>query len=191
MATYELVAMFGRVLLATTLVVAGVGKLRGRAAFAAFADTLADLGWRSRRWRRAAAAILPPAELSSAVLLAVPAAGISGYVTALALLLAMTITAGVAPRRGTQPRCRCFGRAEESMGVSTLIRNGVLVLAGAAGLAGALASAGRSGPAAVQVLGIGGGLLGAVVIVYWADLGYLLRSRPAHTPGDTRRRVTS
>lgn len=188
MATYELVAIFGRVLLTATLVVAAVGKLRSRAAFEAFAETLRDLGWRSPWSRRVAAALLPLAELGSAALLAVPAAGIWGYVAALVLLLAMTAVAGVALRRGRRLRCRCFGRAEESIGASTLIRNGVLMLGGLAGLASALASAGRPGPAAAQVLGAGAGLLGAVVIVYWADLGYLLRMRPAR---QTRPRATS
>jgi Methylamine utilisation protein MauE len=187
-ATYELIAVFGRVLLAATLAVAGLGKLRGRAAFAAFADTLRDLGWRSEARRHAAAAALPAAELGSASLLAAPPAGIWGYAAALVLLLAMTAAAAAAVKRGRRPRCRCFGRAEERMGVSTLIRNGVLVSAGTAGLAGALASAGRPVSPAVEVLGAGGGLLGAAVIVYWADLGYLLRSRPAR---DTRRRATS
>jgi hypothetical protein len=185
MATYELIAVFGRVLLATTLAVAGLGKLRGRAAFA---DTLRDLGWRSEARRHAAAAALPAAELGTATLLAVPPAGIWGYAAALALLLAMTATAATAVKRGRRPPCRCFGRAEERLGVSTLIRNSALVSAGTAGLTGALASAGGPGSPAVEVLGVGGGLLGAAVIVYWADLGYLLRSRPNR---DTRRRATS
>lgn len=188
MATYELVAVFARVLLAATLAVAGLGKLRGRAAFAAFADTLRDLGWRSEAYRRVTATALPAAELGSALLLAVWAAGIWGYAAALVLLLAMTATAATAVKRGRRLRCRCFGRAEERMGASTLIRNGVLVLAGMAGLAAALASSGRSGSAAVEVLGVGGGLLAAAMIVYWADLGYLLRGRRTL---DTRRRATS
>jgi hypothetical protein len=190
-ATYELVTMFGRVLLAATLVVAAVGKLRSQVAFAAFADSLSDLGWRSQWQRRLAAALLPAAELGSAALLAVPASRIWGYVAALVLLLAVTAITGAALKRGRRLRCRCFGRAEETMGVSTLIRNLVLVMAGAAGLASALASAGRAGPAAGQVLGVGAGLLGAVVIVYWADLGYLLRPGPAQPGRDTRPRATS
>jgi Methylamine utilisation protein MauE len=186
--TYELVAVFGRVLLAATFAVAGIGKLRGRAAFAAFAQTLRDLGWRSEAGRWVAAAALPAAELGSASLLVVPGAGIWGYVAGLVLLFAMTATAATAVRRGARLRCRCFGRAEERIGVSTLIRNGMLVSAGAAGLAGALASASRPGSITVEVLGVSAGLLGTTVIVYWADLGYLLRSRPTR---DTRRRATS
>jgi uncharacterized membrane protein YphA (DoxX/SURF4 family) len=191
-ATYELVAVFGRVLLAATLAVAGLGKLRGRAAFAAFAATLRDLGWRSQAWRRAASAALPAAELGSASLLAAPAAGIWGYAAALALLLTMTVMAATALKHGRRPRCRCFGRAEERIGISTLIRNGVLVSAGTAGLAGALASSGRPGSPAMDVLGVGGGLLGAAVIVNWADVGYLLRSRPSSRPSrDAGRKATS
>jgi len=177
--TYELIAVFGRVLLAVTLAVAGLSKLRGRAALAAFAETLQDLGWRSQPARRAAAVALPCAELGSAALLVVPPAAIWGYGAALVLLAAMTATAGAAVRRGKRLRCRCFGRAEEPIGASTLTRNGVLVAAGLVGLAAAFASAGRSGPPAAEVMGAGAGLLGAAVIVYWADLGYLLRSRPA------------
>jgi hypothetical protein len=180
--------MFGRVLLAATLVVAGYGKLRSRTALAAFAETLRDLGWRSEVRRRAAAVVLPVAELGSALLLVVPSAEIWGYAAALVVLTAMTATAGAAVKRGRQLRCRCFGRADEPIGTSTLIRNGVLVAAGAAGLAGTIVSAGRPGSPALAVLGVGGGLLAAAVIVYWADLGYLLLGRPAR---DTRRRVTS
>jgi hypothetical protein len=186
MMAYQLAAVFGRVLLAATLAVASLGKLRGRAAFAAFADTLRDLGWRSDARRRAAAAALPLAEFGSAVLLAAPA-GIWGYAAALALLLTMTATAATAVRRGRRLRCRCFGRAEENIGVSTLIRNGVLMLAGAAGLAGALAAVGRPDSPAVQVLGAGGALFATVAIVYWSDLAYLLGSAPAR---DTPRRAT-
>ncbi|HET7012671.1 MAG TPA: MauE/DoxX family redox-associated membrane protein [Streptosporangiaceae bacterium] len=182
MLTYELIAMFGRVLLAVTLAVAGLGKLRSRAAFDAFAETFGDLGWRSGPGRRAAAAALPGAELGSAVLLAVPPTLIWGYAAALTLLAAMTATAAMAVKRGRRVRCRCFGLAEESIGASTLTRNTVLVAAGLAGLAGALASAGRAGSPAAQVLGAGLGLIGAAVIVYWAELGYLLRGRPT-APG--------
>jgi methylamine utilization protein MauE len=177
--TYELIAVFGRVLLAVTLAVAGVGKLRSAVAFAAFAETLQDLGWRSPPARRAAAAALSCAELGSAALLAVPPAAIWGYAAALVLLGAMTAVAAAAVKRGRRLRCRCFGRAEEPIGASTLTRNGLLVAAGLAGLAAAVASAGRPGPPAGQVLGAGAGLLGAAVIVYWADLGYLLHGRPA------------
>jgi hypothetical protein len=62
-----------------------------------------------------------------------------------------------------------------------------VVSAGAAGLAGALVSTGRPGSPAVQVLGVGSGLLGAAVIVYWADLSYLLSGRP----GDNDRSADS
>lgn len=179
MLTFELIAVFGRVLLAVTLAVAGLGKLRSRTAFAAFAETLQDLGWRSPPGRRAAAAALSCAELGSAALLAVPSAASWGYAAALVLLAAMTAAAAVAVKRGRRLRCRCFGRAEEPIGASTLTRNGVLVAAGLAGLAATLASAGRSMPPAAEVLGAGAGLLGAAVIVYWADLGYLLHGRPA------------
>lgn len=188
MVTYELVAMFGRVLLAATLAVAGLGKLRGRASFAAFADTLRDLGWRSAACRRLAAAALPLAELGSALLLAAWLAGIWGYAAALVLLLVMTAVAATAVRRGRRLRCRCFGRTEERIGVSTLIRNGVLMLAGTAGLGAAIASSSRSGSPAVEVLGAGSGLLAAAMIVYWADLGYLLRGRRKLV---TRRRAAS
>lgn len=179
MPTYELIAMFGRVLLAVTLAVAGLGKLRSRAAFGAFADTFGDLGWRSQSARRAAAAALPCAELGSAALLAVPLTVIWGYAAALMLLAAMTATAAVAIKRGRRLRCRCFGLAEEPIGASTLIRNAVLVVAGLAGLAASLASAGQTGSPAAEVLGAAVGLIGAPVIVYWADLGYLLSGRPA------------
>jgi hypothetical protein len=183
MMAYQLAAVFGRVLLAATLVVASLGKLRGRAAFA---DTLRDLGWHSDARRRAAAAALPLAEFGAAVLLAAPPAGIWGYAAALALLLSMTATAATAVRRGRRLRCRCFGRAEENIGVSTLIRNGVLMLAGAAGLAGTLAAAGRPDSPVVWVLGAGGALFATVAIVYWSELAYLLGSAPAR---DARRRV--
>jgi methylamine utilization protein MauE len=177
--TYELIAVFGRVLLAVTLAVAGLGKLRSRAVFAAFAETLRDLGWRSQAGRRAAAAALPCAELGAAALLAVSPAAIWGYAAALVLLAAMTAAAAAAVMRGRRLRCRCFGRAEEPIGASALTRNGVLVAAGLAGLAAAFASAGRSGSPAAEVVGAAAGLLGAAVIVYWPDVGYLLRRRPA------------
>ena len=179
MLTFELIAMFGRVLLVVTLAVAGLSKLRSRAALSSFAETFGDLGWRSRPGRRAAAVAVPCAEVGSAALVAAPPTVIWGYATALMLLAVMTATAAAAVKRGRQLRCRCFGLAEESIGASTLTRNAVLVAAGLAGLAAALASAGRTGPPAAEVLGAGFGLLGAAVIVYWADLGYLLHGRPA------------
>jgi hypothetical protein len=175
-ATYELIAVLGRVLLAVTLAVAALGKLRGRAAFA---GTLQELGWRSESRRRAAAVALPAAELGAAVLLAAPPTVIWGYAAALALLLAMTTAAATAVKRGRRPPCRCFGRGEERIGGGTLIRNGVLMLAGTAGLAGALASAGHPASPAAEVLGAGVGLFAATLIVYGAEVGYLLRSRTA------------
>ncbi len=178
MVTAEFIATFGRVMIAATMVVAGLSKLRGRAAYAAYAASLQGRRWRSETRQKGAAAALPPAELASALLLAVPATVSWGYDAALVLLLGITATAIMAVRSGRHVRCRCFGRAEESIGVSTLIRNAVLMSAGAAGLAGALVSAGRPGSPAVQVLAVGSGLLGAAVIVYWADLTYLLSGRP-------------
>ncbi|MDQ6615861.1 MAG: methylamine utilization protein MauE [Actinomycetota bacterium] len=73
------------------------------------------------------AAVLPFAELASAVALLVTATALAGAIGALALLggfiTAITLNLG----RGRQPDCRCFGQLHSApVGWNTLVRNGAL-----------------------------------------------------------------
>ena len=117
--------LLARLVLAGVFVVAGVTKL---ADLPGSRKAMREFGLPERLSAPAGLA-LPLAELAVAVLLVPEATAWWGALGALALLLAFIGGIANVMRQGRTPDCHCFGQlSSEPVGVSTLVRNGVLAL---------------------------------------------------------------
>lgn len=168
-----------RGLLAAVFLLAVVGKVRTRAAFAAFAGSLADVSLLPARARRAAAVAVVAAETATAVLLAVPltAAAVAGFALAFGLLAGFAGAVWLSLRRGDRIRCLCFGSEAGPMDRGHVLRNSVLAAVALVGLISSLTSGAGAAPAPAGVLAAAGAgaALGAL-LTRWDDLRYLLSS---------------
>jgi methylamine utilization protein MauE len=155
--------LLARGALAGVFLLAAVTKLSDRLAFS---ETIADFGVPGS-WARPLAVALPVAELGVALLLLIPATAPGGALAAIALLLLLSLAAGIALSQGRTEDCHCFGQIRPSpLGATTLIRNALLTL-----LAGAVAVAGP-GEAAVGNPLEAVGLAGVALLVAGAMRGY-------------------
>jgi hypothetical protein len=161
-----------RVVLGVVFAVAFGSKLRSRAAYAEFADSLSDIGWLRGPVRTAAAAAVPVAEGAVVVLLALPWTVLDGMAIALLLLVVFTAVTSREAARGHRVLCRCFGAGTARIGPTQIARNVLLAAAAAAGLIIEPGSHGGAGAAGL-VAAIGIALLAALAVIRWDDLAYL------------------
>ncbi|MEO7734526.1 MAG: MauE/DoxX family redox-associated membrane protein [Kofleriaceae bacterium] len=155
----------GRIALATVFVVAATSKLRSRAAFHDFLESLPGFGVPAAR---SIGAALVLAELGAAgALVGWPRVGGS-----LAALLLTGFSAGIVRVLGRpEPvQCRCFGASRSIVGRSHLVRNLVL-----AALAVAVAVADRDAArASLELLAATAGGLGlGLLVTRWDDLVFI------------------
>src|SRR5205814_822262 len=114
-----------RLVLIITFAVAGKSKL---ADLPGFRKSLAEFGV-PPALRKPAGHGLPLIELCVALLLTAPATAWSGAVAAGSLLLVFSLVMAWHLAHGRRPACNCFGQARAApIGVSALMRNGVLML---------------------------------------------------------------
>ena len=126
--TFAALGLLARLALIAVFAVAGASKLRDRQSVRSM---LVGFGV-PVGFAPAAGLALPAVELITAAALATPAVAWLGGLAALLLLLAFTIAIAVNLLGGRRPDCNCFGQIEAApIGVTTLIRNGVLLLAAA------------------------------------------------------------
>ncbi|GAA3250261.1 methylamine utilization protein MauE [Dactylosporangium siamense] len=169
------VAFGAQVLLCVTFAVAAVAKLRDLAGFRESLDRLLPLAHTlPAGTRMTAAAVVPVAELTIAALLVVPGAATIGTVAALLMTVGFTAVVGLALRRGDRAPCRCFGASERRLGPQHLVRNVLLTVFAALGLAG-----GATEPAGLLVAGFAG-VVGALLVVWADDIAGLFGPGPAY-----------
>jgi uncharacterized membrane protein YphA (DoxX/SURF4 family) len=138
-----------RGLLAGVFLISLAGKLRGRAAYAAFVAATASLLATGGRQARVLAPLTIVAELGTVVALAI---GPFGLVAGAALLGCFTVALVLALRRGSAAPCRCFGASTTPIGLHHVVRNVVLAgLAVAGAIAGSVADDQPIDPAALAV----------------------------------------
>ncbi|MBO3744375.1 MauE/DoxX family redox-associated membrane protein [Actinoplanes flavus] len=168
-----------RCLIGTVFLSSLAGKLAGRGAFAAFAQSV-------RQWRilppplvRPTAAVVVAAEAVVCLLVTAgpPPAGDGGLILAALLLTVFAAAIGETLRRGAGAACRCFGPSAVPLSRWHVARNLVLVAAALFGAAAAPEGGARPGGAALAAVT---GLLLAVVVVKLDDL--LALFRPTVTP---------
>lgn len=165
--------------------VSSASKLRGRTAFDQFVKaagilTVATIpGYQASRdgARRIGAAVVA-GELAVPVLLVVP--GTAGIGLGIAVLLLTVFGVGIvaAMRRGLRTSCGCFGSSSTPLGTRHLVRNAMLVIAAATGLAFGPDRVGQADPAGLAVAGAGALIL-AVLVVRLDDLIDLFMPAPA------------
>ena len=137
----EIVAMTGRLLLATVFLLSAASKLKSTQAYAAFARSLADMRIVPKGHALIALAVVT-AEVTVPVLLLIPsrASGLAGLLAGLLLLTGFTAAIAVVLRRDTSVSCQCFGYSQVPLGKMHIVRNGFLIACGAAGLLGTYAA---------------------------------------------------
>jgi hypothetical protein len=174
--------------------VSAFGKVRSAAAHRAFAASL-------REWRVVPARLVAPVSgvvaggeiaivVGAGYALAAMAVGGTWRVAAVAtlvlaglLLAALTTGIALALRRGTAATCACFGARQRPLNGGHLVRNSVLLLAVAGGLAVAAGADRPFDPAGV-LLGVAAGALAGLVVVQLDDLIELFA--PRSSSGRTR-----
>ncbi|MFG2287658.1 MauE/DoxX family redox-associated membrane protein [Streptomyces sp. NPDC048595] len=174
--------------LAVVFGAAALGKIRSRAAFSRFAQSLTTMDLLPAGWVRPCAVLVAGSEPAVLLLLLTSpltaSAGLAGFVLAAGLLLAFTAGAALTVVRGVRAVCRCFGAAGSPMGRLHVLRNGVLTLIAAGG---ALSSggAGAGAPAYGAVAVAGGAVVGALM-TRLEDLAALFRPSTAARPERAR-----
>jgi len=161
------------------------GKIRNRASWDAFAQSLAATGVPSS-WPKApaAAAIVALEAAAAAFLVTWPAAG---YPLAVGLLVIFTGALGLALLRGETAPCRCFGASERPIGPAHLARNGALLAVAIAGVGATLLdSKGAAGlQSSIAALLVGG--MAGLLITRWDDLLFLFTAAPIERAAPRRR----
>lgn len=168
---------FARALLAVVFATAAFGKASNLDQLGAFADSLRNIGpqlFATRLRRLAGATIVVAAEATVCVLLVVPATSLAGLALALVLLLAFGAAIASVLRRGATAPCHCFGAEGSPLSSSHLLRNGLLAVIAAAGIAVRLAGGPVSAlPDYDGALAVALGLLLGIGITRWDDLVFI------------------
>jgi Methylamine utilisation protein MauE len=158
------VAVAAQVVVVVVLVAAAAGKLRAR-------NWPAGAGLPDRRW---VAVGLPVAELAVALLAVPPVSARVGLAAAAALFAVLAAGVAVVARTRAGARCACFGRQEEPLGGTHVVRNLALTVVALAGAA----AAGGSPSLPQLVVGAGYGVPLALLVLSWAELTALTRGVP-------------
>ncbi|AVT35852.1 hypothetical protein C6W10_04565 [Plantactinospora sp. BB1] len=185
------VSEFSRWLLVLVFLASAGSKVRGRAAFRAFADSLRAMALLPSRVVVPLAVAVTAAEAAVPLLLVpLPVAEVTtvGFALAAALLAAFTVAVAAVLRRGTRVSCRCFGEAAAApFGRQHLARNVVLTVV--AGIGGYASLGGTRMTVGTVVLAVPLAVVGALVVVRLDDIVALFL--PGTPAGGAARRGTA
>ncbi len=166
---YLLVGLRG--LLFAVFAVSVGGKLRSRAAFAAFGSAAGELTAVGRRFVPLSAAAVIVSELAVLAGLGFSSEVGIGFGLAAGVLAVFTGVLGTAVLQRRRVRCRCFGADGAVVGVRHLVRNGLLVGIAVLGLFAGKAEPRHAGGFA---LAVAAGLVAGLILSRWDDLAYLM-----------------
>jgi hypothetical protein len=153
--------------------VACTSKLRSRIAFERFTRSLEVLKLPSAAKPRLIAPVVVAAEVATVVSLAAPVAVAIGFTLALTLLLAFAFSIVRAVTGGVQVPCQCFGSDGATLAGRHVLRNVLLVVLAAIGLAAQLSgTASGASVAGGLVAALAGAALG-YMFIRWDDIAYL------------------
>lgn len=153
--------------------VACASKVRSRIALERFTRSLEGLKLPSATEPRLIASVVTGAEAATVVFLVVPFTVAIGF--ALALLLSSTFALAIvrAVSDGAQVPCQCFGSDGATLAGRHVVRNVLLVVLGAVGLAAQLSgTAGGASVAGGLVAAVAGAALG-YMFIRWDDIAFL------------------
>lgn len=120
------------------------------------------------------------AEAVTAVVVAVPATALSGFLLATIMMVVFTISIIVMIRRRSTEPCHCFGVSTRPPGLLDVVRNVVLAAIALTGLIGTATSPGSSALAwGALVLTIGVGAVVALLLLSLAEIAEILAPVPA------------
>lgn len=175
----EYLALACRALLVVVFLVSALTKLTSPVRYRSFVRATRRMRVVPRALVKQTAVLVVAAEAAIAVLLAIPTTitALAGFAIAFGLLAGFTLGIVVAVRDGDTEPCACFGKSTTPMGPQHVGRNAFLLLAAAAGFAGALIG-GPLDLGIAAIAAVGGLVLGALVTVF-DDLYELFRPTPA------------
>ncbi|HEX6356430.1 MauE/DoxX family redox-associated membrane protein [Actinophytocola sp.] len=131
-------------LLIGVFAVSATGKLRSRAVFLDFCDSVRKvLGTRPDRARQLAAAVVAFEVVTVPTLVFLPAVG---FLVAMLLCVTFAVALGRAVRHAVREPCRCFGSSSAPLGWRHAARAATLSLIALAGEVGVLTGAVLTGP---------------------------------------------
>jgi hypothetical protein len=166
-----------RALVAVVFVWAAAAKLRDLRGFARYVRDLRVLPFALSGPAAFGLAVL---ELAAGGLAATPWTATIGLGLAVLQLLVLSTGIVVLLRRGDPAECACFGRRRSPLGVHHLIRNGIVALIAAAGLA---APAGPTPRWPGIAIAVAAGVIGAVLVASWDDIADLFTNPSAAPKG--------
>jgi hypothetical protein len=172
------VSLASRMMLGTVFAVSVFSKVRSQAAWRSFRSWLMSLPLAPLRWRPAPL-VLAAVEFAVLVLLAVPAAALTGLVAGSLLCLSLTVGLMLAERRWARQPCNCFGASSEPLGHHQVVRNALLLSVALAGLVCGVAASRQLTAGAATALVLLGGLASALLVLFSTDIAALL-SPAAH-----------
>lgn len=163
-----------RAAIAIVFLLALAGKVTGRESFGEFTASVRAMRVVPARAVGTVAAASVTAEALVVVLAVIPTTVTAIAGCGLAALLAIVFSAGIAAslRRGNRAPCRCFGRSATPLGPRHIMRNAILLIVAAAGLAATLGHQAVSAPGVVVAAGTG--LFVGIVIASYDELAELL-----------------
>ncbi|MFD0899542.1 MauE/DoxX family redox-associated membrane protein [Actinomadura sediminis] len=164
-------ALAARCAIAAIFVVAVLGKVRGRAAFAEFRRSVPGLAPGLPATATALAVVA--AETAAAALQATARTAPAGLALAAAVLLAFAAAIHRSLRAGRPAACRCFGTGTAPLGRPHVVRNLALAAIAAGGLAAHLTAPGPAHPGGAAVAVAAAGVL-TLVFVFFGELTDLL-----------------
>jgi hypothetical protein len=154
-----------------------VTKLRSRAAFDGFAQSVRALVPLPSGLVRPVAGGVILAEVSIPLLLSVPETRPWGFGLAGLLLVAFTVVVARAVRGPADTPCRCFGSTRRPLSRRHLVRNAMLLFMAALGGAVAVGDSGLPTVAGASLAAVGG-LAVAIALVAYDDIVELFLGEP-------------
>lgn len=119
-----------------TLVLVFLASAAGKISnFGGFVAAIRQLGLVPGSWPRPVARLVVAAEVAAAVLLLLPN-GLAGFVLVMLLCAMFGVVIELSVRRDIRVPCPCFGASADLLNRRHLLRNGILVMLAAIGLAG-------------------------------------------------------
>jgi hypothetical protein len=176
------VSLACRLLVGTVFAVSAMAKLRSRGTWRSYSSWLAGLPLKPLRGH-AAPALLSGADVAVVVLVAIPVSPPIGLAAGAAMSMALTLGLATAVRRGSRQPCHCFGSSSEPLSALHVVRNALLLVLAATGVACAIAGARAPAPGPAEAaLAVVGGLTAALLIIFFGDVAALLRPTPRPVP---------
>jgi hypothetical protein len=166
-----------RCVIGLVFLIAAVGKLRTRTAWASFRSSVSGMKIVPESVIPIVAVAVVGAELVVVATLTIPSTVVLGFAVASGVLVAFSAAIIAALRRKTGGTCRCFGISAAPFGIHHVVRNGALVAVAVTGaLATILAPDTEIAAGGVAVATVAS-IIGVFLIVILDDLMTLLLPR--------------